>query len=148
MIDLKVNKRENLATVNEPFIKYNNNYQKIMRYCDDALSDEVNGYINAITETINNKKYTNALEQMKQAKTSNDFLIAAELFEEIKDYRDSDSLAKECWKKNEEIIQEEKERKEREQREQKRLDIVAMIILSVIFSIMVILFITSNIKGL
>ena len=119
-----------------------------MRYCDDALRDEVNGYINAITETINNKKYTNALEQMKQAKTSNDFLIAAELFEEIKDYRDSDSLAKECWKKNEEIIQEEKERKEREQREQKRLDIVAMIILSVIFSIMVILFITSNIKGL
>ena len=79
----------------------NNNYQKIMRYCDDALRDEVNGYINAITETINNKKYTNALEQMKQAKTSNDILIAAELFEEIKDYRDSGSLAKECREKKE-----------------------------------------------
>ena len=139
MIDLKVNKRENLATLDKLF-EDNNNYQKIMRYCDDALRDEVNGYINAITETINNKKYTNALEQMKQAKTSNDFLIAAGLFDEIKDYRDSDSLANECQKKNEEIIQEEKERKEREQREQKRLDIVAMIILSVIFSIMVILF--------
>lgn len=100
MIDLKVNKRENLATLNKLF-EDNNNYQKIMRYCDDALRDEVNGYINAITETINNKKYTNALEQMKQAKTSNDFLIAAGLFEEIKDYRDSGSLAKECREKKE-----------------------------------------------
>ena len=72
-----------------------------MRYCDDALRDEVNGYINAITETINNKKYTNALEQMKQAKTSNDILIAAGLFDEIKDYRDSGSLAKECREKKE-----------------------------------------------
>ena len=106
MIDLKVNKRENLATLDKLF-EDNNNYQKIMRYCDDALRDEVNGYINAITETINNKKYTNALEQMKQAKTSNDFLIAAEFFEEIKDYRDSGSLAKECWKKKEHYQEEE-----------------------------------------
>ncbi len=100
MIDLKVNKRENLATLDKLF-EDNNNYQKIMRYCDDALRDEVNGYINAITETINNKKYTNALEQMKQAKTSNDILIAAGLFDEIKDYRDSGSLAKECREKKE-----------------------------------------------
>lgn len=50
MIDLKVNKRENLATVNEPFIKYNNNYQKIMRYCDDALRDEMmKAYTNSVT---------------------------------------------------------------------------------------------------
>ena len=119
MIDLRVNKRENLATVNEPFIKYNNNYQKIMRYCDDALRDEVNGYINAITETINNKKYTNALEQMKQAKTSNDFLIAAEFFEEIKDYRDSGSLAKECWKKKEHYQEEEEEELERQRMKEK-----------------------------
>lgn len=106
MIDLKVNKRENLATLDKLF-EDNNNYQKIMRYCDDALRDEVNGYINAITETINNKKYTNALEQMKQAKTSNDFLIAAGLFEEIKDYRDSGSLAKECREKKEHYQEEE-----------------------------------------
>lgn len=100
MIDLKVNKREDLATLDKLF-EDNNNYQKIMRYCDDALRDEVNGYINAITETRNNKKYTNALEQMKQAKTSNDILIAAGLFDEIKDYRDSGSLAKECREKKE-----------------------------------------------
>ena len=111
MIDLKVNKRENLATLDKLF-EDNNNYQKIMRYCDDALHDEVNGYINAITETINNKKYTNALEQMKQAKTSNNFLIAAEFFEEIKDYRDSGSLAKECREKKE--YYQEKEKKNRE----------------------------------
>lgn len=50
MIDLRVNKRENLATVNEPFIKYNNNYQKIMRYCDDALRDEMmKAYTNSVT---------------------------------------------------------------------------------------------------
>ena len=106
MIDLKVNKRENLATLNTLF-EDNNNYQKIMRYCDDALRDEVSVYINAITETINNKKYTNALEQMKQAKTSNDFLIAAEFFEKIKDYRDSGSLANECWEKKEYYQEEE-----------------------------------------
>ena len=90
-----------------------------MRYCDDALRDEVKGYINAITETINNKKYTNALEQMKQAKTSNDFLIAAEFFEEIKDYRDSGSLAKECWKKKEHYQEEEEEELERQRMKEK-----------------------------
>lgn len=118
MIDLKVNKRENLATLDKLF-EDNNNYQKIMRYCDDALRDEVKGYINAITETINNKKYTNALEQMKQAKTSNDFLIAAEFFEEIKDYRDSGSLAKECWKKKEHYQEEEEEELERQRMKEK-----------------------------
>ena len=118
MIDLKVNKRENLATLDKLF-EDNNNYQKIMRYCDDALRDEVNGYINAITETINNKKYTNALEQMKQAKTSNDILIAAGLFDEIKDYRDSGSLAKECWKKKEHYQEEEEEELERQRMKEK-----------------------------
>ena len=118
MIDLKVNKRENLATLDKLF-EDNNNYQKIMRYCDDALRDEVNGYINAITETINNKKYTNALEQMKQAKTSNDILIAAGLFDEIKDYRDSVSLAKECWKKKEHYQEEEEEELERQRMKEK-----------------------------
>ena len=100
MTDLKVNKRENLAELNKTF-EDNNNYQKIMRYCDDALCDEMKSYTNSIIENIKGKKYTNALEQMKQAKTSNDFLIVAELFEEIKDYRDSGSLAKECREKNE-----------------------------------------------
>ena len=118
MIDLKVNKRENLATLDKLF-EDNNNYQKIMRYCDDALRDEVNGYINAITETRNNKKYTNALEQMKQAKTSNDFLIAAGLFDEIKDYRDSGSLAKECWKNKEHYQEEEEEELERQRMKEK-----------------------------
>ena len=147
MIDLKVNKRENLATLDKLF-EDNNNYQKIMRYCDDALRDEMKSYATLVTENVNSKKYTNAVNRMKYGKSSEDFSIAKHLFEEINGYRDSDSLANECQKKNEEIIQEEKERKEREQREQKRLDIVVMIILSVIFSIMVILFITSNIKGL
>ena len=147
MIDLKVNKRENLATLDKLF-EDNNNYQKIMRYCDDALRDEMKSYATLVTENVNSKKYTNAVNRMKYGKSSEDFSIAKHLFEEINGYRDSDSLANECQKKNEEIIQDEKERKEREQREQKRLDIVAMIILSVIFSIMVILFITSNIKGL
>lgn len=147
MIDLKVNKRENLATLDKLF-EDNNNYQKIMRYCDDALRDEMKSYATLVTENVNSKKYTNAVNRMKYGKSTEDFSIAKHLFEEINGYRDSDSLANECQKKNEEIIQEEKERKEREQREQKRLDIVAMIILSVIFSIMVILFITSNIKGL
>lgn len=147
MIDLKVNKRENLATLDKLF-EDNNNYQKIMRYCDDALRDEMKSYATLVTENVNSKKYTNAVNRMKYGKSSEDFSIAKHLFEEINGYRDSDSLANECQKKSEEIIQDEKERKEREQREQKRLDIVAMIILSVIFSIMVILFITSNIKGL
>lgn len=111
MIDLKVNKRENLATLDKLF-EDNNNYQKIMRYCDDALRDEMKSYANSIIENIKGKKYTNALEQMKQAKTSNDFLVAAGLFEEIKDYRDSSSLAKECREKNE--YYQEKEKKNRE----------------------------------
>ena len=49
MIDLKVNKRENLATLDKLF-EDNNNYQKIMRYCDDALRDEMmKAYTNSVT---------------------------------------------------------------------------------------------------
>ena len=52
MIDLKVNKRENLATLDKLF-EDNNNYQKIMRYCDDALRDEM---MKACTNSVTMKK--------------------------------------------------------------------------------------------
>lgn len=108
MIDLKVNKRENLATVNEPF-EDNNNYQRIMRYCDDALRDEMmKSYANSITENIKEKKYTNAVNQMNNSRYIDEITAAEKIFEELKGYRDSGSLANECRERKKQIVREEK----------------------------------------
>lgn len=144
MIGFKVNKRENLATLNKTFDD-NNNYKKIMRYCDDDLCGEIKGYIGAIIESINNKKYTSALGKMKQAKSSDEFSAASELFEEIKDYRDSDSLANECRKKQEWYQEEARKKTEEEEKiKQEKATKIAWIVVAVM--LLLICIICPNVK--
>ena len=107
MIDLKVNKRENLATVNEPFKYNNNNYQKIMRYCDDALRDEMKSYTNSVLDIIIDEKYRNAVSRMK-SRSIDEITAAEKIFEGIKGYKDSDSLANECRERKKQIVRDER----------------------------------------
>ena len=107
MIDLKVNRRENLATVNEPFKYNNNNYQKIMRYCDDALRDEMKSYTNSVLDIIIDEKYRNAVSRMK-SRSIDEITAAEKIFEEINGYRDSKDLATVCREKKKQIVRDEK----------------------------------------
>ncbi|MBS6832587.1 MAG: hypothetical protein KH216_07190, partial [Clostridiales bacterium] len=125
MIDLKVNKRENLATVNEPFKYNNNNYQKIMRYCDDALRDEKKTYTNSVLDRIIDEKYKNAVNRMK-SRSIDEITAAEKIFGELKGYRDSGSLANECREMKKQIV-----------RDERVVTIVWGIFLLIIFSLLV-----------
>ena len=99
MVELEVERREELADLAEPF-EDSGNYQKILRFGDKKLVAEVEGYNNHIVERIElerqNKIYKKAAEIMLGAVKAERYKEAAELFESIEEYEDSESLAREC----------------------------------------------------
>ncbi len=123
MVELQVKTQENLKNCAEPFDD-NNNYQKAIRFADENLKNELIGYNeyirNRIEEELRKKeeqlqrkeeleilrKYKTALDKMKSAEklrdldeTDNRFCEAANIFNSVKDFRDSKELAEECFKK-------------------------------------------------
>lgn len=62
--DLKLNSKKQLNGLKEPF-NSNNNYNKILRFANDDLKEEVNGYLNAIQERIDAER--KAAEEKKRA---------------------------------------------------------------------------------
>ena len=49
--DFKLNSRANLGNLKKPFT-YNNNYNKIIRFADESLKEEISGYLAKIQEYI------------------------------------------------------------------------------------------------
>ena len=104
MAELRVYKKEKLANCEEPF--YNsNNYQKAVRFGDDKLIADLEGYIKHINER-NEKNYLentygSAMKAMIAAKTEAEFKAAASGFQSIADFKDSKEKAKECLEKAE-----------------------------------------------
>lgn len=101
MLSLKVNKREELKNCSQPFDD-KNYYQKAIRFADDALKKELEGYIESIRYRIFDEAYKSAQNLMSSAKTELEFKNAASKFNEIKNFKDSEKLALECLKKAEE----------------------------------------------
>ena len=142
MAELQIKKREQLKDVKTPFDN-GINYKKAIRYGDEALKKELNGYIEEIkkrNETeIKESVYQEALKKYKLYKHS-EMLNAKAAFESISDYKDSAELALNCKKLIKDI--EEKERVESEQREiferieakkRKKIQIIAIICVSLFF---------------
>ncbi len=101
MVEMRINKQENLKNCTQPFDE-NNNYQKAIRFGDENFKNELKGYIDfIITRNIENA-YQKAVGAMKSACSENDFASAANLFEQLGDYKDSKQLAVECRNKAEE----------------------------------------------
>ena len=104
MADLHVNEVTQLKEQELPFDD-NNNYQKAVRFGEQALIDELKGYIHHINtrnETARLEKiYVNAVEKMEIAESEKNYKEAAVLFESIGEYKDSADLAKECYDKAE-----------------------------------------------
>ena len=104
MAELRVHRKEKLANCEKPF--YNsNNYQKAVRFGDDKLIADLEGYIKHINERNENNRltetYTSAINAMNSAETEDYFKAAASVFQSIVDFRDSKEKAKECLEKAE-----------------------------------------------
>ena len=104
MAELRVHRKEKLRKCEEPF--YNsNNYQKAVRFGDDKLIADLEGYIKHINERNENNRltetYTSAINAMNSAETEDYFKAAARAFQSIADFRDSKEKAKECLEKAE-----------------------------------------------
>ncbi len=104
MAELRVHRKEKLANCEKPF--YNsNNYQKTVRFGDDKLIADLEGYIKHINERNENNRltetYTSAINAMNSAETEDYFKAAARAFQSIADYKDSKEKAKECLEKAE-----------------------------------------------
>lgn len=96
--------RNDLENLEKPF-NTDGNYQKAIRFGDDALVTELEGYLNHI-KTRNEKDrvtgiYNQASAGMKSATTESSYKYAAQLFQSISGFRDADELSKECFEKAE-----------------------------------------------
>ena len=79
-------------------------FQKAMRFADDALREELNGYIKAIDDRNEHERlqgiYDDAKAKMR-LNTHSSCLEAAKLFESISTYLDAQKLIGECREKAE-----------------------------------------------
>ncbi|MEE1284781.1 MAG: toll/interleukin-1 receptor domain-containing protein, partial [Acutalibacteraceae bacterium] len=105
MAEQKVRIRSNLANCGLPFDS-SSNYQKAVRFGNEALVSELKGYIKHINERNENNRlkgiYNKALSAMSSSTIEDDFKQAAGIFKSISGYKDSDKLAEDCLAKAEE----------------------------------------------
>lgn len=106
MSTTQVRKKELFTTLANPF----NNllyYDKVMRFGDEALKEELNGYIREIIDRNEknrlNDLYERARTAMNEAKNFDDYNAAAEMFNQIRKYNNSAMLAASCREKAYEV---------------------------------------------
>lgn len=106
MIDLKVCRREQLGDQAEQF-NLNGNFKKAYRFADDALKQELDGYLKKISDKIETRRldglYSEAVSLMKRANTAEDYNEAKNRFSAISSWKDSAAKAKQCYEKSEEL---------------------------------------------
>ena len=104
MSELRVGNRMALKNLANPFDD-RNNYQKVMRYGDEALKNELSDCVEFIKNRNElarlNNAYNGAKNAMTSAKTEEDFKKAADQFKVISEFEDSAALAEECLEKAE-----------------------------------------------
>ena len=116
MAELHVSKKTDLQDLDQPFDS-NNNYQKIIRFGDDALKATLIDYIDHINTRNHQARlesvFKYALNEMNAASGEQDYLVAAKAFEEIQEYRNAAELHAKCLEKAEEArLKVEAERKD------------------------------------
>ena len=100
MAELHAKTREGLKDYDAPFDQ-RNNYQKAMRFGDEALQTELQGYIDHIIERNLKADYDDAVAAMNHAQSEADYLAAAKQLQELGDYADAAQLAEQCYDKAE-----------------------------------------------
>ncbi len=104
MAELKISKSEKLAKCKEPF-ENRSNYQKAIRFADEALKKTLESYVLTISERNELERvssiYASAMQKMKTATSAERFSVAATEFESILEYKNSKELAEQCRQKTE-----------------------------------------------
>ena len=112
MAELKVKSKILLQFCSQPFDR-SVNYKKLIRFSDDKLKAELEGYILHIKNTNEkiklNSLYTEAKNRMDSARAPRDLERPIKLFTELADYKDSNALLELCKEKVKELEEEEKE---------------------------------------
>ena len=99
MVEFHVRKRERIKDLTE-FFEGSKNYEKAIRYGDEKLKAELEGYL----EFAMNREYQKALAAMNSAKTEEDFKNAEKLFSNVDgNYKDSKQLRQKCLEQAEEM---------------------------------------------
>lgn len=101
MAELRVKHREALKDQNEHF-NSKNNFQKALRYGDDELQKELQGYVSFITNRKLTTAYNSAVRAMESATTESGYKRAAQSFAAISNFKDAQKLSRECLEKAEE----------------------------------------------
>ena len=99
MAELHAETQDSLKNQAEPF-ENNKNYQKTIRFADDELKKQLAEYlehINVRNETARlEDSYTRAKKILNTGNSESAYTEAAQLFESIQGYKDSESLAEKC----------------------------------------------------
>lgn len=110
MAELKVPTRQKLK--NQPsFFDGNNNYQKAMRFGDENLKKELQGYTDYIENRNLTTAYNRAVKAMNSAKNDADFKSASKLFKDLGDFKDSKELEAKCIQLAHECVERKKQEK-------------------------------------
>lgn len=108
MAELGVERCEELADCDEPFDD-SYNYEKVLRFGDEKIKKELQGYITHINDRNETARltriYNNALNAMSSANTEETFKAVAFAFESVSGFKDSDEKAKECLEKAKECFE-------------------------------------------
>ncbi len=106
MADLHVRRRENLGDLKESF-ENNRFYAKVVRFGDEKLVAELNGYLETIAQRAERARlmgiYKNGEALMISAKTAEDYQKAAAVFASISGFEDADEKANICKNKADEV---------------------------------------------
>ena len=105
MAELHVKNRDDLKKQPQPFDD-RNNYRKAMRFGDEKLKAELTGDIAFIKDRNEEARkagiYQRALDAFIASKTESEYLAAADEFEQIPNYKDSEQKHKEACQRAEE----------------------------------------------
>lgn len=100
MAELQVKNRENLVNCKTPFDD-RDNFSKVIRFGDENLNAEMNGYITHINDRCLTNTYDSAVKAMEAALNEDMFKSAAHTFKSISGFKDADDLAGKCLEKAE-----------------------------------------------
>lgn len=125
MVSCRVAKKEELKNCEKPFDN-NPNYQKIMRFGDEVLKKEISGCVKHITyrneEQIKRNNYDNAVLLMTN-ETTRSLDEAISIFEQIKDFKDSENKIAQCRRDIEEL------KKKRVKNSKKMISIASVVVI-------------------
>lgn len=135
MAELQVHCRDDLQNQTYPFAE-KNNFKKAVRFGNENLKDELNGYITHIIERNKNEIYDNAVSTMNSASTEKAYKHAAKIFKKISGWKDADNQVELCEQKVEELC---KAKQNKAKKRKKIAAIVTPIIVCVLIAFLIVL---------